>query len=55
MSNKEKDLQELQFHLASRELERRKLENEIREKVKLLSSEKEKWRSISGQIEQRRQ
>jgi hypothetical protein len=40
----------LQFHIASKELERRRLENEIREKVKLLSSEKEKWRALCEQL-----
>lgn len=30
LQNKEKDCQELQFHLASKELEKRRMENEIR-------------------------
>lgn len=52
ISNKEKDCQELQFHIANKELDRRKLENEIREKVKQLTAEKEKWRALCGQLEQ---
>jgi chromosome segregation ATPase len=52
IANKEKDCQEWQFHISSKELEKRKIENEIREKVKQLSAEKERWRTICGQIEQ---
>jgi uncharacterized coiled-coil DUF342 family protein len=54
IANKEKDCQELQFHIANKELDRKKIENEIREKVKQLSAEKEKWRNISSQLEQTR-
>jgi 5,10-methylene-tetrahydrofolate dehydrogenase/methenyl tetrahydrofolate cyclohydrolase len=52
ISNKEKDCQELEYHIASKELEKRKTENEIREKVKQLTAEKEKWRALCEQWEQ---
>jgi archaellum component FlaC len=35
-------------------LERKKIENEIREKVKQLSAEKERWRGLSEQVEQKK-
>lgn len=55
INDKEKDCQELVFAIASRELERKKVENETREKLKQLSGEKEKWRVLCEQWEQRRQ
>lgn len=41
----------MQYHISSKELEKRKVENEIREKVKQLSAEKEKWRALCEQWE----
>ena len=53
-SEQEKDCQELQFQIASRELEKKKVENETREKLKHLSAEKEKWRILCEQWEQKK-
>lgn len=55
ISEKEKDCQELIFAIASKELDKKKIENEGREKVKQLSAEKEKWRLLWEQWEQKRQ
>lgn len=55
ITEKEKDCQELVFTIANKELEKKKIENETREKVKQLSGEKEKWRMLCEQWEQKRQ
>ena len=55
ISEKEKDCQEWQFTIANKELEKRKIENETREKAKMLAAEKEKWRALHEQWEQKKQ
>lgn len=40
MVDKEKDCQEIIFQIANKELEKKKIENETREKLKQLSAEK---------------
>ena len=53
--DKEKDCQELLFLIASKELQKKKIENETKEKIKQLSAEKEKWRLLWDQWEQKKQ
>ena len=53
--DKEKDCQELLFLIASKELEKKKIENETKEKIKQLAAEKEKWRLLWDQWEQKKQ
>lgn len=55
ISEKEKDCQELLFFIASKDLEKKKIENETKEKVKQLSAEKEKWRMLCEQWDQKKQ
>ena len=43
------------FLIASKELEKKKIENETRERVKQLSAEKEKWRLLCEQWETKKQ
>ena len=46
INEKEKDCQELLFMIASKELEKKKIDNEAKEKAKQLGAEKEKWRQL---------